>query len=106
MGNVKDDAEFFEHFDSPDCRTAQGHAVGLECLFHCMDMPSSRERDGVIGLKDFPATCCAPFNGTGSSSTPASLSGKTPDSHAAHEGFGLLHKSVRGERGYVSDGHP
>ena len=53
MGNVRDDKEFFEHFEFlvPELLrvTMPGHCLS----FHCMNLPSSKTRDGVIGLKDF-----------------------------------------------------
>ena len=54
MGNVRDDAEFFDHFDFLIAELRRVMKPGRNVSFHCMDMPSSKERDGVIGLKDFP----------------------------------------------------
>jgi hypothetical protein len=54
MGNCASDAEFFKHFEFlvPELRRVliPGRLVSM----HCMDLPSTKERDGVIGLRDFP----------------------------------------------------
>jgi len=54
LGNSKDNAEFFEHyakFIAPELFRVL--KPGRLISFHCMNLPSSKERDGVIGLKDF-----------------------------------------------------
>lgn len=61
MGNVRNDDEFFQHFDYlvPELLrvTIPGHCLS----FHCMNLPSSKIRDGVIGLKDFRGALIAAF---------------------------------------------
>ena len=46
-------------------RAAPGDEAGRNVSFHCMDMPSSKERDGVIGLKDFPGDLLRAFQRRG-----------------------------------------
>jgi len=53
MGNVKDDKEFFESMAYLIPELYRVLMPGRNLSFHCMLMPSSKERDGVIGLKDF-----------------------------------------------------
>ena len=77
MGNVRDDAEFFDHFDFLIAELRRVMKPGRNVSFHCMDMPSSKERDGVIGRRTSQATCCARSSGAGSSSTRRRPSGKT-----------------------------
>jgi DNA modification methylase len=50
MGNVRNDAEFFEHFEYLIAEIRRVMLPGANVSFHCMDLPSSKERDGVIGL--------------------------------------------------------
>lgn len=63
MGNVRNDAEFFEHFAHliPELRRVM--KPGRNISFHCMLMPTSKERDGYIGLKDFRGDLIRAFCG-------------------------------------------
>ena len=53
MGNVKNDEEFFAHFGFLVSELARVMKRGRLVSFHCMLMPTSKERDGYIGLRDF-----------------------------------------------------
>lgn len=53
MGNVRDDDEFFEHFDFLIPELYRVLMPGRNVSFHCMNLPLTKERDGVIGLRDF-----------------------------------------------------
>ena len=53
MGNCRTDAEFYEHFDYLVAELARVIKPGHNVSFHCMMLPTSKERDGYIGLKDF-----------------------------------------------------
>lgn len=53
MGNVRDDDEFFDHFDFLVEQIERVLKRGRLLSFHCMLMPTSKERDGYIGLRDF-----------------------------------------------------
>lgn len=55
MGNSKNDNEFYEHFKFLAQELFRITMPGRLLSFHCMDLPMMKERDGVIGLKDFPA---------------------------------------------------
>jgi predicted methyltransferase len=53
LGNVRNDAEFFAHYDYLIRETARVMRPGRLVAIHCMTMPTSKERDGHIGLRDF-----------------------------------------------------
>jgi hypothetical protein len=53
MGNVLDDAEFFAHYAFLIRETARVMMPGRLVAIHCMLMPTSKTRDGHIGLRDF-----------------------------------------------------
>lgn len=55
MGNSKGDDEFYEHFKFLAKELYRVTMPGRLLSFHCMDIPLMKERDGVIGLKDFPS---------------------------------------------------
>lgn len=53
MGNVHTDAEFFEHYSFLAREQLRVMKPGRLIAIHCMNLPTSKTRDGVIGLKDF-----------------------------------------------------
>ena len=96
MGNVRDDAEFFEHFDYLIAELRRVMKPGRNVSFHCMDMPSSKERDGVIGLKDFPGDLLRAFQRHGFIFHAKVTIWKDPVTAMQRtKALGLLHKSVR-----------
>lgn len=96
MGNVRNDAEFFEHFDFLIAELRRVMKPGRNVSFHCMDMPSSKERDGVIGLKDFPGDLLRAFQKHGFIFHAKATIWKDPVTAMQRtKALGLLHKSVR-----------
>ena len=53
MGNCADHGEFFAHFEFLVTELFRLTKPGRLCSFHCMNLPTSKVRDGVIGLTDF-----------------------------------------------------
>lgn len=53
MGNSKTDDEFYEHFTFLVKELYRVTMHGRLLSFHCMNLPTSKVRDGVIGIKDF-----------------------------------------------------
>lgn len=53
MGNVKDAAEFAAHFRFLIPELLRVTKPGRLLSFHCMNLPTSKARDGYIGLSDF-----------------------------------------------------
>ena len=53
MGNCKDGDEFMEQYRFLIRELYRATMPGRLVSFHCMNLPSSKVRDGVIGLKDF-----------------------------------------------------
>lgn len=53
MGNVKDGDEFAQHFAFLIPELLRVTKPGRLLSFHCMNLPTSKARDGVIGLRDF-----------------------------------------------------
>ena len=54
MGNCKDDEEFMIHFKFLISELYRVLMPGRLVSFHCMDIPAMKQKDGYIGLKDFP----------------------------------------------------
>lgn len=53
MGNSRGDADFFQHFGYLIKEQRRVMRPGRLIAIHCMLMPTSKERDGYIGLRDF-----------------------------------------------------
>jgi len=53
MGNARSHAEFYAHFEFLIAELYRVLMPGRLLSFHCMNLPSSKERDGVIGIHDF-----------------------------------------------------
>lgn len=53
MGNCKDTEEFLEHYRFLVKELYRVTMPGRLTSFHCMDLPTSKVRDGIIGLRDF-----------------------------------------------------
>lgn len=54
MGNSANDDEFFAHYRYAIREMARVMKPGRLVAIHCTDLPSSKWKDGIIGLKDFP----------------------------------------------------
>lgn len=53
MGNCRNHGEFFEHFRFLIPELYRVTRPGRCLSFHCMNLPTSKVRDGVIGITDF-----------------------------------------------------
>ena len=96
MGNVRNDEEFFAHFDFLIAELRRVMRPGRNVSFHCMDMPASKERDGYIGLKDFPGDLLRAFQRHGFIFHAKATIWKDPVTAMQRtKALGLLHKSVR-----------
>lgn len=96
MGNVRNDAEFFEHFDYLIAELRRVMKPGHNVSFHCMLMPTSKERDGYIGLKDFRGDLIRAFQKHGLIFASEVVIWKDPVTAMQRtKALGLLHKTVR-----------
>ena len=96
MGNVRNDAEFFEHFAFLIAELRRVMKPGHNVSFHCMLMPTSKERDGYIGLKDFRGDLIRAFQSHGFIYASEVCIWKDPvTSMQRTKALGLLHKTVR-----------
>lgn len=53
MGNCRDSEEFWQHYRFLIDEQIRVQMPGRLISIHCMNLPTSKERDGVIGLRDF-----------------------------------------------------
>ena len=96
MGNSKGDDEFYNHFIFLAKELYRVTMPGKLLSFHCMDLPLMKERDGVIGLKDFPAIIRKIFEDCGFIYHSKVTIWKNPVTEMQRtKALGLLHKQIR-----------
>ena len=96
MGNSKGDDEFYEHFVFLAKELYRITMPGRLLSFHCMDLPLMKERDGVIGLKDFPSIIRQVFEDRGFIYHSKVTIWKNPVTEMQRtKALGLLHKQIR-----------
>lgn len=96
MGNCRTDEEFFAHFDHLVQQLARVMKPGRNVSFHCMLLPTSKERDGYIGLKDFRGDLIRAFQKHGFIHHAEVVIWKDPVTAMQRtKALGLLHKTVR-----------
>lgn len=59
MGNNASDEEFFAHYEFLIAEKFRVTRPGRLSAVHCTDLPRTKWRDGVVGLKDFPGRIIA-----------------------------------------------
>lgn len=80
---------------------------GRNVSFHCMLMPTSKERDGYIGLRDFRGDLIRAFQAEGFIYASEVCIWKDPvTSMQRTKALGLLHKTVRGNAAMSRQGIP
>lgn len=96
MGNSKDDSDFFDHFSylMPELYriTKEGRLVS----FHCMNIPSTKVKDGYIGLRDFRGELIQAFVKAGFIYHSEVTVWKDPVTQMQRtKALGLLHKQLK-----------
>lgn len=96
MGNCRNDAEFFGQFQFLVQELRRIVKPGHNVSFHCMQLPTSKVRDGVIGLKDFRGELIRAFEAEGFIYASEVCIWKDPVTAMQRtKALGLLHKTVR-----------
>lgn len=107
MGNCRNDAEFFEHFAHLIRELRRVMKPGRNVSFHCMLMPTSKERDGYIGLRDFRGDLIRAFQNEGFIYASEVCIWKDPVTAMQRtKALGLLHKTVRNNAAMSRQGIP
>ena len=107
MGNSKGDDEFYEHFKYLATELYRVTKPGRLLSFHCMDLPKMKERDGVIGLKDFPSIIRQVFEDCGFIYHSRVTIWKNPVTEMQRtKALGLLHKQIRKDSTMCRQGIP
>ena len=107
LGNCRNDEEFFAHFDFVIEQLMRVIKPGRLVSFHCMLLPTSKVRDGVIGLKDFRGDLIRAFERRGFIHHSEVVIWKDPVTAMQRtKALGLLHKSVRENASMCRQGIP
>lgn len=106
MGNSTDD-EFREHFKFLVQELYRVLMPGRLLSIHCMDIPAMKERDGYIGLKDFPGDLLRMFQSGGFIYHSKVVIWKDPLVEATRtKALGLLHKQIQKDSAMCRQGLP
>ena len=107
MGNCRGDDEFYNHFIFLAKELYRITMPGRLLSFHCMDLPLMKERDGVIGLKDFPAIIRKIFEDCGFIYHSKVTIWKNPVTEMQRtKALGLLHKQIKKDSSMCRQGIP
>jgi hypothetical protein len=107
MGNSKDQSEFYEHFSFLAKEMHRVMMPGRLASFHCMNLPSSKQRDGFIGVKDFRGEMIRIFESAGFVFHSEVCIWKDPVTAMQRtKAIGLLHKQVRKDSALSRQGIP
>ena len=107
MGNCRGDDEFYNHFKFLASELYRVTMPGRLLSFHCMDLPLMKSRDGVIGLKDFPALVRQLFEDCGFIYHSKVTIWKSPVVEMQRtKALGLLHKQIRKDSSMCRQGIP
>lgn len=107
MGNSKDDAEFYEHFKYLVKELYRITMPGRLLSFHCMNIPLMKQKDGVIGLKDFRGELIKLFTNEGFIFHSEVCIWKNPVTEMQRtKALGLLHKQIKKDSSMSRQGIP
>lgn len=96
MGNVRNHAEFYEHFRFLVGELLRVTAPGRLLSFHCMNLPTSKARDGFIGIRDFRGELIRMFTDAGWIFHSEVCIWKDPVTAMQRtKAIGLLHKQLK-----------
>lgn len=95
LANCRDYSEFFSHFGIIVDHLSRVIKPGRICAVHCIDIPIMKERDGYIGLRDFPGDIIRRFQDAGFIYHSRTVIWKDPLIEATRtKALGLAHKQI------------
>ena len=107
MGTPKSDEEFYKHFEFLVKELYRITIPGRLVSFHCMQIPLMKERDGVIGLKDFRGDLIRSFQKEGFIYHSEVCIWKNPVVEMQRtKALGLLHKQIKKDSSMCRQGIP
>ena len=107
MGNSKDDNEFYDHFQYLVKELYRVTMSGRLLSFHCMNVPLMKQKDGIIGLKDFRGDLIDLFVSEGFIFHSEVCIWKNPVTEMQRtKALGLLHKQIKKDSSMSRQGIP
>lgn len=107
LGNCKSDEEFFNHFEFIARELYRCLKPGRLMSVHCMNTPTSKERDGYIGLRDFRGDLIRLFQKCGFIYHSEVCIWKDPViAMQRTKALGLLHKQIKKDSSLSRQGIP
>lgn len=107
MGNCRNHGEFYEHFRFLVGELMRITMPGRLLSFHCMNLPTSKVRDGVIGITDFRGKLIEMFVDAGWIYHSEVCIWKDPVTAMQRtKALGLLHKQIRKDSAMCRQGIP
>lgn len=96
LGNSKNDEQFFTHFRFITKELYRILKAGRIMAVHCMNLPTSKERDGYIGIRDFRGALIREFEEVGFIYHAEVCIWKNPVTAMQRtKALGLLHKQIK-----------
>ena len=96
LGNSRNDEEFFTHFKFIAKELERILMPGRIMAVHCMNLPTSKERDGFIGIRDFRGDLIRLFTEIGFIYQAEVCIWKNPVTAMQRtKALGLLHKQLK-----------
>ena len=107
MGNCKNKSEFYEHFKFIVKELYRIMMNGRLVSFHCMNLPTSKQRDGFIGITDFRGELIKLFQDCGFIYHSEVCIWKDPViAMQRTKALGLLHKQIKKDSAMCRQGIP
>ena len=107
MGNSKNDGEFFQHFDFLIKELFRTLRNGRLVSFHCMNLPTSKQNHGYIGIRDFRGDLIRAFEKEGFIYHSEVVIWKDPViAMQRTKALGLLHKQLKKDSAMSRQGIP
>ena len=96
MGNCSGQEEFFEHFAHLTAELFRVLKPGRLMAVHCMNLPTSKARDGIIGISDFRGNLIRAYEAAGFVYHSEVCIWKDPVTAMQRtKALGLLHKQLK-----------
>lgn len=107
MGNCKSKGEFYEHFKFIVKELYRILVPGRLVSFHCMNLPTSKQKDGFIGITDFRGDLIKLFQDCGFIYHSEVCIWKDPViAMQRTKALGLLHKQIKKDSAMCRQGIP
>lgn len=107
MGNSGSSDEFWQHYRYLIAEQFRAHMPGRDISVHCMNLPTSKARQGYIGIRDFRGEIIRSYEAAGFIYHSEVCIWKDPVTAMQRtKALGLLHKQIRKDAAMCRQGIP